>query len=258
VTSSGTDVMLDINAAGYGWFVDETPYSDSEFDSSWQSPVTIDLLSVVMHEIGHVLGLEHEGIDVMAPALGHGVRVTPDALSVVPGKNAMVGAGTLNPALAAVMPMFAKRPVEIELIAVSSGDPGISNRVTGQSGGSHTVSSQPMHRPDHASISSDTSSASSQKWRSTIGTLQSGRVRISTSGVLADTPAYVSALQSLIDARGSAMVDSISEPEHEPGDEQNPIPTAGAAVLGLLGWRATVASRESGFEKQGQWFDRTR
>ena len=61
-----------------------------------------------------------------------------------------------------------------------------------------------------------------------------------------------------MDARGPEVVDSIAEPEHQPGDEQNPITTAGVAVLGLLGWRATVASRESGFEKQGQWFDRQR
>jgi hypothetical protein len=229
VTSSGTDVLLDINAAGHGWFVDGTPYSDSEFGSSRQSPVNIDLLSVVLHEIGHVLGLEHEGIDVMAPALGYGVRVAPDASPV---EDAVVGTATLKPLPAVLMPMFAKRPFEIELIPASSGDPGIWNRFTAIS-------------------------ALSQKRLSTIETLQAGRVRISTSGVVVHTPAYVSALQSLMDARGSEVVDSIAEPEHEPGDEQNPIPTAGAAVLGLLGWRATVASRESGFEKQNYWFDRS-
>ncbi|NOR40430.1 MAG: matrixin family metalloprotease, partial [Gammaproteobacteria bacterium] len=256
VTSSGMDVLIDINAAGHGWFVDETPYSDSEFGSSRQSPVNIDLLSVVMHEIGHVLGLEHEGFDMMAPALSQGVRVTPDASPVAPEKGAVVGMATLKPVPAALMPMFEKRPLEIELISASGGDPGIWNRFTGQSGGSPTVSSQPMRRPGLASILSDTISALSQKRLNSIETLQAGQVRISISGVVVHAPAYVSALQSLMDARGSEVVDGITEPEHEPGDEQNPIPAVGAAVLGLLGWRATVAPREPGFEKQGQWFDK--
>lgn len=60
--AAGTTVVLDNNAAGHGWFVDSTPSDDAEFD-----PVTglagdgsaangrIDLLSVVMHELTHVL-----------------------------------------------------------------------------------------------------------------------------------------------------------------------------------------------------------
>jgi hypothetical protein len=30
--TTGTTVLIDMNAAGYGWFVDTTPYDDSEFD----------------------------------------------------------------------------------------------------------------------------------------------------------------------------------------------------------------------------------
>jgi hypothetical protein len=72
-------VQLDATAAGYGWFVDPTPASDSEF-ASGKPPAGIDLLTVVMHELGHELGLSdldaatHPG-DVMAEGLAPGVRL---------------------------------------------------------------------------------------------------------------------------------------------------------------------------------------
>jgi hypothetical protein len=79
-------VVIDTNAAGCGWFVDQTPGDDDEFRQMngqlVAPPATaaasrIDLLSVLMHEFGHVLGLSHDDPhDVMAATLATGVRRT--------------------------------------------------------------------------------------------------------------------------------------------------------------------------------------
>ena len=72
-------VQLDATAAGFGWFVDPTPANDSEFAGRKPPPAGMDLLTVVMHELGHELGLPdldataHPG-DLMAEEMAPGVR----------------------------------------------------------------------------------------------------------------------------------------------------------------------------------------
>src|SRR5262249_21006452 len=66
--TSGTTVQLDVNAGGLGWFVDPTPGDDSEFAGTGDvyalradgGPAAgqMDLLTVVMHELGHGSGWE--------------------------------------------------------------------------------------------------------------------------------------------------------------------------------------------------------
>jgi len=83
----GTRVTIDTNAAGHGWFVDATPTLDEEFSPSIsgtqfkaidpQAVDKIDLLTVVEHELGHVLGLDDldpSAADLMSGTLGIGVR----------------------------------------------------------------------------------------------------------------------------------------------------------------------------------------
>src|SRR5262249_5684612 len=83
-------VIMDLNGAQRGWYVDPTPAVNEEFTQAGNpeelvataaSPAygRIDLLTVVMHELGHVLGLEdHDAAlgthDLMDATLATGAR----------------------------------------------------------------------------------------------------------------------------------------------------------------------------------------
>ena len=88
-------VLIDNDAAGHGWFVDATPFDDAEFAHALSAhaaadrPVRgagrpLDLLTAVMHEIGHALGLEDtyaaaDHDQLMSGLLVTGERRLPDA-----------------------------------------------------------------------------------------------------------------------------------------------------------------------------------
>jgi Ca2+-binding RTX toxin-like protein len=97
----GAAVLIDLDAAGWGWFVDATPYNDVEFGLSLSdvekmaletSPAfgRMDLLTVVTHELGHVLGfndLDPNAGALMSGTLEAGTRrlndSAPDSPSLV-------------------------------------------------------------------------------------------------------------------------------------------------------------------------------
>ena len=76
--SLGGTILIDRDAAGYGWFVDPTPADSSEFSdpqSLIPNPQSLDLLSAVLHELGHELGFEHDDdIEAMFETLAAGTR----------------------------------------------------------------------------------------------------------------------------------------------------------------------------------------
>ena len=82
-------ITIDTNAAGWGWFVDATPQDDAEFGFGAEGRVAkagpaagrMDLLSVVSHEVGHLLGLHHADHGVMDDRLAAGTRPTASALA---------------------------------------------------------------------------------------------------------------------------------------------------------------------------------
>jgi len=84
--AGGHTIWLDDNAAGWGWFVDHTPRSDSEFirPGNQGERNRMDLLTVLEHEVGHLLGFGHGPDGVMQDTLTAGTRRTVSTVPVMP------------------------------------------------------------------------------------------------------------------------------------------------------------------------------
>jgi autotransporter-associated beta strand protein/VCBS repeat-containing protein len=92
-------ITIDVDAAGQGWFIDGTPLAHEEFtnssDADWRLTANdaaarnaVDLLSVIIHEQGHLLGLSDGGAAVMAGYFSSGERLllqSGQAEGAVPG-----------------------------------------------------------------------------------------------------------------------------------------------------------------------------
>ena len=119
-------IWIDQDAAGHGWFIDPAPVDGSGLGagaSEYLSPGhpalpgspaygKVDLLTVVAHELGHVLGYEDAGSDgLMAEYLGTGVRRLPAADAPNAGKS-------LHPSQ--LGPRFGVPPRNIDLALLSA------------------------------------------------------------------------------------------------------------------------------------------
>ncbi|MFY9260605.1 MAG: polymorphic toxin-type HINT domain-containing protein [Gallionella sp.] len=88
-------ITFDTIGAGWGWYVDAMPADQSEFQATAQATVftaaatseaanKLDLLTVLIHELGHVAGLLHTAAtnDVMSQYLVPSERRLPDAVDL--------------------------------------------------------------------------------------------------------------------------------------------------------------------------------
>ena len=120
--NNGMLIEIDVNAAGHGWFVDGTAGDDTEFDSAGRalpgSPAAgdMDLLSALMHELGHVLGYEHGSMPVMTDSLTTGERLMQTGDTGAPIENVIESALTRGQVLtgAKITPNRAEARLGIE------------------------------------------------------------------------------------------------------------------------------------------------
>ncbi len=96
--TTGNAITLDTTAAGNNWYIDPTPSDNSEYlptsnPNEWVAKAgsaaagKMDMLSVLLHEYGHALGIDHnpDAHDYMGTTLTAGIRClpTPDELALM-------------------------------------------------------------------------------------------------------------------------------------------------------------------------------
>jgi uncharacterized delta-60 repeat protein len=94
VDAANNQIVLDSTAAGYGWFVDQTPAQDEEFTNGTTaaagSPASghIDLLSAVVIEMAQLAGLDLVSPGLRTLSLATGQRNVNTVLNVISSMNA--------------------------------------------------------------------------------------------------------------------------------------------------------------------------
>jgi len=110
-------IQIDDDAAGHGWYIDSTPADDAEFATaiaatekqaaSGSAASQMDLLTLVMHELGHELGLE----DVSVASDPHHLM----AENIAPGVRRLPAAGAASPLILPAPPAEARESAAVTI-----------------------------------------------------------------------------------------------------------------------------------------------
>ncbi|QAY77379.1 S-layer family protein [Sphingosinicella sp. BN140058] len=145
--SGAGEIRIDDNGAGFSWFIDASPGDDAEYqalagrlaaaDAHGAAGTRIDLLTVVMHELGHQIGLLDEyastdRADLMFGTINPGERRLPgtDAVQAASG-NAVAGAFALSPINIGNLPAGQSVTIEFRHIVNAAGEDGLVAGVSG-------------------------------------------------------------------------------------------------------------------------------
>jgi hypothetical protein len=168
-TIGGSTIIIDSNAAGWGWFVDPTPAQNSEFDqvhsstehaaSSGEASGHMDLVTVVEHELGHVLGLQSTDLagDLMSKTLDVGVRRVPSDLDIAGTQQVTIAKQAAE--AEAALPPGAAAPDNTPVVAGTAGNDTINaghggNILVGGAGADNFVfgPATPLNAPTPAQV----------------------------------------------------------------------------------------------------------
>ncbi len=106
-SAAGNLVQIDSDAGGFGWFVDPTPQDDTEFPNAatatrlYTDPTLapaghIDLLTTVMHELGHVLGVDDRYDSASRDSLMYGYATVGERRLPAAGQAAGATPGSID------------------------------------------------------------------------------------------------------------------------------------------------------------------
>jgi hypothetical protein len=174
-------ILIDPSAAGHGWFVDSTPNDNSEFtraanaagtdldtDPSNAAAGHLDLLTAVLHEMGHALGLDDSAAasdahDLMYIDLVDGERRVPDVAQAhgISGAQAAEADLPLSAQAAAGTPVVAGTASNDVIDAghggnILFGGAGADTFVFGPGIQLNTTSAQITHVADYSAAQGDT------------------------------------------------------------------------------------------------------